>query len=354
MFNNLLSMERLVAIAILREEVTRNFLRRQNVIGCGVGFKIQGGQITGIPSVVVSVVRKEPVSNLPPGDVIPAQLDGIPTDVVETGVITPLRLERQSPVRPLRPGVSIAHRNGSAGTLGCLVHRSGQRFMLSNNHVLALLNTGKLGDGVLQPGPADGGTTEHIVGELAAFEAIRFLDEPPPSSSQPTTPPPSGLTGWLARLLQLLGLRSAPRPIGTVSGGTTTSAYLNRVDAAIANIYPNIQTNAALLDVNTAPVGISDPKLGIRVYKTGRTSGLTSGLVTQVDVTVDVQYGSRTARYANQIMMTPFTQRGDSGSLVIDEQRRAVGLVFSGSDQITVASPIRFVLSAMRVELMTR
>jgi hypothetical protein len=346
-FNNLISMDHLVHIAVLREQVTRNFLRRRNVIGCGVGLKIKDGQITGIPSVVVSVVRKEPPSQLSQSDLIPPVLDSVPTDVVETGPIGPLRLERQGPMRPVRPGVSIAHRNGTAGTLGCLVHRSGQPFLLSNNHVLALLNTARAGDVVLQPGPADGGTIDHAVGDLAAFELIRFIGEPLPSQPTPMPTPPAN---WLERLLQLLGMRSASQPSTAPSA---TSAYLNRVDAAIVRPYSSVQLQSALLDVNTPPSGIADPKLGVRVYKTGRSTGLTSGMITQVDVTVDVTYGSRTARYANQIMMTPFTQRGDSGALVIDEQRRAVGLVYSGSDKVTVACPIRFVLSALRVELVT-
>lgn len=343
MLNNLITMDHLVHIAVLREQVTRNFLRRRNVIGCGVGLKIKDGQITNIPSVVVSVVRKEPPGQLLQSDLIPPMLDSVPTDVVETGPIGPLRLERQGPMRPVRPGVSIGHRNGSAGTLGCLVQRSGQPFLLSNNHVLALLNTARLGDMVLQPGPADGGTPDNAVGDLAAFETIRFIDEPAPS--QPAPP-----ANWLERFLQMLGMRSASQPSTAPSA---PSIYLNRADAAIVRPYGNVQVVPALLDVNAPPAGIADPKLGVRVYKTGRSTGLTSGMITQVDVTVDVTYGSRTARYANQIMMTPFTQRGDSGALVIDEQRRAVGLVYSGSDKVTVACPIRFVLSALRVELVT-
>jgi hypothetical protein len=91
----------------------------------------------------------------------------------------------------------------------------------------------------------------------------------------------------------------------------------------------------------------------MKVYKSGRSTGVSEGLITQVDVTVNVQYGVRTARYVNQIMLTPLSERGDSGALVVNKSRAAVGLIYSGSDLISVASPIRFVLAALRVELVT-
>jgi hypothetical protein len=48
----------------------------------------------------------------------------------------------------------------------------------------------------------------------------------------------------------------------------------------------------------------------------------------------------------------PFSRGGDSGSLVVDGNHQAVGLLFSGNDiNVTYASPIDAVLHALRVEL---
>jgi len=350
--------DHLVRIAFLREQVTRNFLRRRNVLACGVGFKIKGGQETGIPSVVVSVVRKQPPSVLPLSDLIPPLVDNVPTDVVETGPIVPLAIDRQGVVRPVRPGVSIGHRDGTAGTAGCIVQRGSERFLLSANHVLALLNSAQIGDPILQPGPSDGGTLENAFGELAGYERVRFTDEPSseyPGEQPPATQQPAGCAALLARLLQLWGGEGTSQPTFPAPPlpSVSSSPYENRVDAALVRPYSGVSLDPNILDIDSPPSGIADPKLGLRVYKSGRSTALTSGLITQVDVTVDVQYGSRTARYANQIMITPFTQRGDSGALVVDEQRQAVGLIFSGSDQVSVANPIRFVLAALRVSLIT-
>jgi hypothetical protein len=231
------------------------------------------------------------------------------------------------------------------------VQRAGQRYLLSNNHVLALLNRAQIGDPILQPGPSDGGTLENAIGELAAFQPVRFVDDPAPPSEQP--PPdqetPTGCSALLARLLQLLGLTTGqPASQALLSG-----VYENRADAALVRPYSAVALDPNILDIGTPPTGIADPKLGLQVYKSGRTTALTSGVISQVDVTVNVQYGDRTARYANQVMITPFTQRGDSGALVLDEQRRAVGLIFSGSDLISVANPIRFALAALSVNLVT-
>jgi hypothetical protein len=47
------------------------------------------------------------------------------------------------------------------------------------------------------------------------------------------------------------------------------------------------------------------------------------------------------------------SQGGDSGSAVLDAERRVVGLLFAGSESTTVLNPIQFVLDALQVELVT-
>ena len=94
------------------------------------------------------------------------------------------------------------------------------------------------------------------------------------------------------------------------------------------------------------------PAIGLRVQKCGRTTGLTKGRIYAVNATVNVSYGSRVARFVNQIIITPgsFSAGGDSGSLIVvdssgSDGRKAVGLLFAGSPSITIANPIGLVLS---------
>ncbi|WP_324274423.1 hypothetical protein [Blastococcus brunescens] len=93
---------------------------------------------------------------------------------VDVRVIGPVRSlstpgQLQRAVRPLRPGLSVAHVGVSAGTLGGFVRTSTGLAILSNNHVLAASNAASVGDAVLQPGPADGGRPADRVATLAGF-----------------------------------------------------------------------------------------------------------------------------------------------------------------------------------------
>jgi hypothetical protein len=68
----------------------QELLRKANVVAVGVGFCRRGGVQTREVGIVVSVKKKVPSSELKPGDVIPAQIENVPVDVVETGEIRAL------------------------------------------------------------------------------------------------------------------------------------------------------------------------------------------------------------------------------------------------------------------------
>jgi len=65
-------------------------LKKANVVGVGVGFREQGGELTGEIALVVNVTRKLPATQLSPQDIIPDRIEGIPVDVRETGAIRAL------------------------------------------------------------------------------------------------------------------------------------------------------------------------------------------------------------------------------------------------------------------------
>ena len=64
--------------------------RKANVVAVGVGYRTRGGVLTKEVCIVVSVKNKVPLSELKPEDVIPAEIENVPVDVVETGVIRAL------------------------------------------------------------------------------------------------------------------------------------------------------------------------------------------------------------------------------------------------------------------------
>src|SRR6266508_3563772 len=176
-----------------KREQENNLMRLSNVVATGVGFKIAGDVQTNEPAVIISVVKKLPSIQLPESARVPKTIGGVKTDVIETGKIFALQDPTQK-MRPARPGVSIGHYQITAGTLGCLVQRNGQIYILSNNHVLANSNAGQLGDAILQPGPYDGGTSADQIGTLEQFIPVSFVGSSPgcsPLSSlmRPSTSP---------------------------------------------------------------------------------------------------------------------------------------------------------------------
>lgn len=226
--------------------------------------------------------------------------------------------------RPAPGGVSVGHVNITAGTLGSraiglTAPWNSRHLILSNNHVLANSNAGRVNDSIVQPGPFDGGRHPgDQIAVLARWVPINF--------------------GGAANLVDAaFGWAWHERIRGEqyyLSGGS-----------------------GAFYRTGTAPLAAS---LGLIVGKSGRTTGLTQGRVTQIGVSVNVNYGGgRVALFRNQIAIqsvnaNPFSAGGDSGSLIWRWATgvRPVGLLFAGGGGTTFANPIGAVLAALNIRLL--
>ena len=297
------------------------------VLGVGIGTLMDDDEMTGPPgsSCVVLYTSEQMTTSetiqyaTAAYEVESLMAEGVYARTIHTGPIDLLahRFRR----RPAPGGVSIAHRNVSAGTLGCLCRgnqepRDQQTLVLSNNHVLANVNQGQAGDSIYQPGPADSAPTlANQLGRLERFVTINF-------------------TG------------------------------VNYVDCATARVDPNNvcpelvylrQGSPQLFQFSLPTV---PAQVGIRVGKSGRTTQLTAGLVQAVGVTIRVNMGGgRIATFTDQIEIQGltgyFSGGGDSGSLVWtwNNAKNPVGLLFAGGGGSTFANPIGSVLSALDVTL---
>jgi hypothetical protein len=325
------------ARAILRQH-SDHLLAQANVVATGVGWKVARGERTDSLCVVCSVTRKLPAPEVAARDLVPAALDGLPTDVVETGPIRALA-SRTERFRPAPGGVSIAHRDVTAGTLGCLVRKNGEILVLSNNHVLANSNAARAGDPILQPGPADGGQLPRDrIAVLHEFVPIRFPEVPS------DCPFAGGAALAWNGVAGLLGSQTRLRAV-------RTQVEANLVDAALARPLEEGDVVPEILEVGLVE-GLGRGELGLPLQKSGRTTGTTRGVVEQTDVTVNVQYGpGLVARFTDQLLAGAMSQGGDSGSAVLDEERRLVGLLFAGSETTTVVNRIEHVFSALGVTL---
>ena len=319
------------AIAVKQQYLDKLFTL-PNVVGIGIGFKVSKGVVTGDLAITICVSKKVASAQLAASDIIPKLLGMFKTDVVETGGFRAFQ-DPKLKMRPARPGVSIGHYNITAGTLGCLVKRGNDVLILSNNHVLADSNNAQLGDAILQPGKYDGGTDADKIAELAEYIPIAFN-----TNGDGTKP------GCLASILRLFGAQ--PSSDGINQPGN------NHVDCAIAKpLSPDLVT-PEILQIGK-PVGVGTATLGTSVQKFGRTTGYTHDRITQVDVTATVDYGGPTAVFQGQLMAGAMSQGGDSGSAILDDQKRVVGLLYAGSDSTTLMNPIQDVLTALNAEMVT-
>ncbi|MEE4265970.1 MAG: hypothetical protein V2I56_25000 [Desulfobacteraceae bacterium] len=313
-------------------------LDRSNVVAAGVGYKIADGQKTSTLSIICSVTKKMAASQLSSRDLVPVSLDGTPTDVIETGVIRAL----QSPTEKHRPapgGVSIGHRDITAGTLGCLVQKDGHTVILSNNHVLANSNAAEIGDPILQPGPYDGGRfPEDHIANLEHFIPINITGFPS------DCPIATGTANFLNSIARLFGSSVQLQAIDH-------QATENLVDAAIARPLNPDDVKNEIIEIGTIQ-GVVEGQLGMAIKKSGRTTGFTTGEIQQVDVTANVQYGQgQIAQFTDQLMAGAMSQGGDSGSAILDDNNNLVGLLFAGSDTSTIMNRIQNVFSELGVSL---
>jgi hypothetical protein len=309
-----------------KEAHEEELLARDNVVGVATSVKVKGGKPTGTPSLTVFVEEKQAKSKVSRAALVPAEIEGVPTDVVAVGVIRPLLFTAR--VRPPLPGYSIGHHNITAGTFGCLVRDirrcccrhehdcccasareecPGDYLILSNNHVLADSNRGLPGDLILQPGPVDGGVfPADGIATLERFEPIVF-----------------GRSGY------------------------------NLVDAAVARPMQSRNVTAAIIG-QVIPRAVDQASVGQQVVKAGRTTQVTVGRVLAVDATIVVSgYPGGAAQFRQQIVTTGMSAGGDSGSLLMSAGLNAVGLLFAGSAEITIHNHIANVEVALGVRPVT-
>ena len=310
-------------------------LLEKSKIAVGIGYKTVSGKQTGELAIIGSVEKKLPKSKLAEKDLIPEMVSGIPTDIIETGIIKALHTNRH---RPAMGGISIGHIDISCGTLGCIVKKGDARYILSNSHVLAMSGDAERGDAIIQPGAHDKGVfpDDHIA-ELFDFVPINF-------TGVPSECPVSG--AFIAAINSILYLIKSKTRLQSV-----IQAESNLVDAAIARPLNDEDVSDEIMDIGTVE-GMKSAILGMKIQKSGRTTKHTTGEVTQVNVTANVQYDAgRIASFSDQIMAGPMSAGGDSGSAVLTEDNYLTGLLFAGSDQITLINNINNVFELLEIRL---
>jgi hypothetical protein len=202
-------------------------------------------------------------------------------------------------------GISGANTNltGQSGTIGYLctrkskLRRRKEIHLLSNSHVFADLRRATVDDTdlIMQPSPGEPASTRPIA-KLVDFSALKFASD----IKDP-----------------------------------------NYIDAAIAKLWEPQQHNPVIPMIGTVKGHVT--KEGIEVgeptRKFGRTTGYTEGRIFSIDLDIWIRYDrtGQSAFFQGQILIEPaapkyakFVAKGDSGSLLVDENQHAIGLIFAG------------------------
>jgi hypothetical protein len=276
-----------------------------------VSFKYVSGKVEPTPTITFFVGKK--LSERQLGSyAIPKEIEGIPTDVVEAGVprlqqvTTPHTPGTKS--RPAQPGMSIAHTRVTSGTFGCLLEDEQKNlFILSCAHVLSDA-AGLVGDAILQPAPHYGGVS------------------------------PQDQIGRLTKSIPLWN-------------GTCVA------DAAVAEVDP--------ADVIPDVLGLGKPtgvrilnRIGLSVQKSGDQTGVTQGTVVGIKATIGPLQinGAANIFFNDAIITTGMSDGGDSGSLLMDNGLRGIGILFGGlasGSQLNISwyNPLEPILNNLGLKL---
>jgi hypothetical protein len=267
------------------------------VVGVGLGLKETAGRVTDVVAWRVYVDRKRSLSELHGAQVVPPRAGGLPTDVIEKAPSVPSSVVE---------GVRLANAHGVPGTLGCfaLTRETRTPVALTNHHVL--------------------------FGRAAAEgDAVWLVRDGLPSDDLPQ-----------------LG-RTRRGHLGTV----VHDGQDVFVDGAVATLADG------KLPRRRRALGIAMTRPGARVTKAGAATGVTAGVVLDVEYPDVARLPDHVLPAPRQLLVGPaggerFSADGDSGAAVIDEAGHVVGLLWGLNHRgESVASPAAAVAAALDIDI---
>jgi hypothetical protein len=295
------------ALAI-KSRVAPQLLALPGVTAVGLGSKETGGQPTGELALKVFVTVKRPADQVAAAELVPAEIDGLPTDVIQSGIrhlvadpagaIITSEDTDATRSRPLTGGRRIRREDsGYSGTMGC--------FLVDPAHV----------------GTAYGITNFHVVS---------VPDVPAPVAGTSAVGQPTGKSSVTGCCNDLFGKFAGGERDDT--GGK---------DEAAIKLDPGTQWLAEIADIgiitgsHEITVAEATPQT-YKVRKRGARTKLTGGVVSAVNTS--------DGHSDNGIVIKPnpnadantrtvfFDYEGDSGSALVNDASEVTGLVYARDD----------------------
>jgi hypothetical protein len=302
----------------------------------GVGGREKAGIPTGQLVVKVFLEKKRSLADLKPSEVIPREVEGMPTDVVETGPFIMSTAQGVPPFpvqeaykqgdfgryRPIKGGTQLGSKGGPPmpGTLGFMA-----RVPADPKQIMAV-------------------TVFHALYPTGVFEVNRKCGQQNPEESS---------------------TKCCDNKIGLCVAGHFDAD----VDAAVVRVDGGQEWVAEIHQIGfiKGKHTISDAEattLTYQVRKRGRTLRLTGGTVQSIvgTGTMTDPSGAMPPRpYNNAIIIKPnpsdistnpwFQQEGDSGAALVNESNEVTGTVFGRNAQgWGIAQPIEDIINKFRID----
>jgi hypothetical protein len=351
-----------LAVARAREA----FGKIPGVVSVGMGQKETGSRYKDDIAIVVFVRVKKNEKDLPLQERIPASFEGYPTDVRIVHKAAFHACDNTATFDTIEGGIQITGPMNETtglfhmGTLGAIVKRRNNSsrenvYLLTNKHVL-FIDASKAGEYVYHPFCPTPDSKKFVA--PGASRALGPIQDGPFLSNVDFVDPNTS-----THIQVFIDCALARIDIDSKCLGTTCTQDVIKTAQEIIELQLNgVNT---IKDVRSV---IGDPSIiGQKVYKVGRTTGRTVGIVRYTDAPVDVPpdpaiSGSTGFSGQNTIQIdfdttsatggvnckgnARFTEEGDSGALVLDDQGRAIGLHSLGAP---AGSPSAFPANACHI-----
>jgi len=282
------------------------------VTAVGIGGRERDGRATGELVLKVYVDAKRPLEELAPAEVVPAEFEGLPTDV---SVLPPEGTSTEVPMG--RAEVPIADADDRR-----------QRPLIGGSQIQSAVSgvgTGTLGGFLVDAADAAkvyALTNYHVLRSKSVHPTVGTTKAGQPTNRDSST-------------------RCCSAIVGTFAGGGEAVR-----DAALVRLDPGTQWKAEILEIGavrgTHTITVAEAATGtFAVRKRGARSGLTGGTVDSIGTTWTIEG----QQFTNLIVVRPtpdpslpagrriyFQQGGDSGALLVDDAAQVVGLMKAKGD----------------------
>jgi hypothetical protein len=288
---------------------------KYKAIGIAEGHKITKGKDTGKDAIVLIVKHKLPETALLKEEKIPSKIDRWDTDVISAGGdIEPMHRKKY---RPVQGGISGKVEGGTACSIGMVCWKGQTKGILTNEHCFHYPslkdNSGKR---FTQPSRMDGGTVNDSIGICNTPPQIR-------------------------------------------------NDKVNKVDSVFIPLDINNFSNGAdgettLKGIGHYPREIIEPQVGMKFISSSRTTGMTRGTISHVNVMAHVNYKGDVGvcKFFPCIFALQdnynIINGGDSGSIIVLDEKgneKVIGQVFAASPNLAIFIPMSSIVDELGISL---